>query len=72
MTPEEEIKRIKEALIGYKPEYFKTAFCDHEWEEITEVPAYRGESSSGKISIFPPIIRCRKCMTIKDNYDRRT
>lgn len=59
-----EIEKIKEALIGYDPEYFKIAVCDHEPEKINYQPDFEGKSTS-KYK-FDPYFRCKKCGCITD------
>ena len=61
---EKEIERIKQALIGFRPDYFKVALCDHEPELINYQQDFEGKSTSGLK--YSPHYRCKKCGCITD------
>ncbi len=68
MKLKREIERIKKALIGFDPSYFKIAFCDHEWEEVDiKIPEMPGFGTTG--GTIKRITRCKKCILLKDSLD---
>jgi hypothetical protein len=66
----QEIERIKKVLIGFKPDYFTVALCDHEWKEVNEeIPQNWDDRNSKTANPIIKIIRCKKCGLLKDSFD---